>query len=141
MCLITDQTKLRTAKEDITVYKIFKVFGNILRANFRYHYYKTGKQPTVKMRPSMRPSYLDKIDKNWVETKYPRKKLQSKKLIVIGEGYHSALTKSRLIHLKSNYIDCCILKCIIPKGSQYYINSKTNLIVSSDLIVPQWKNI
>lgn len=54
----------------------------------------------------------------------------------IEEGYHSYATLSKV----KRYINVCsnhyyiIVKCIIPKGSEYYINDKEE-IVSSNIIV------
>lgn len=52
---------------------------------------------------------------------------------IIEEGYHSYSTFERT-HYRLGYSDLKIIECIIPKDSEYYVNSRQE-IVSSNIIV------
>ena len=52
---------------------------------------------------------------------------------IIEEGYHSYSTFERA-HYRLGYSDLKIIECIIPKDSEYYVNSRQE-IVSSNIIV------
>lgn len=52
---------------------------------------------------------------------------------IIEEGYHSYSTFERAQY-RLGYSDLKIIKCIIPKDSEYYVNSRQE-IVSSNIIV------
>ena len=52
---------------------------------------------------------------------------------IIEEGYHSYSTFERAQY-RLGYSDLKIIECIIPKDSEYYVNSRQE-IVSSNIIV------
>lgn len=141
MCLITDQKKALRAKEDIIVYKSFFQRGNELLSPYRYFPYKRGRQETIKMRyVSNKMSYswlfFDNEDTEAINKKYPSfwidRPYMTPELICIDQGYHSCLTQDRMINSEGDII----IECIIPKGAWYRLGF-TNLIVSTDLIIPQ----
>ena len=52
---------------------------------------------------------------------------------IIEEGYHSYSTFERAQY-RLRYSDLKIIECIIPKDSEYYVNSRDD-VVSSNIIV------
>lgn len=116
MCLETYNKKPYIANKNIVVYKILRksLFAEI-ESPYRGFVYK------------LRTLYSTPLS--------VRKSLYSDKLYLIEEGFHAYTSidkaKKEIIYFNK----AAIYRCIIPKGSLYYINEKNNEIVSNQLIV------
>lgn len=116
----------RIAADNITCYKIFSI------KDIKWRIEKTSDSLEKKMKE------VKSLYKNYVYIPY---ETNPKVNIIcrsdndltcdwfINEGYHSY---KYINPINKRYF--CVLECIIPKGSIYYINSD-NCIVSSDIIV------
>lgn len=136
MCLITDQKRAFIAEKDITVYKLLE--GNMLSpyTNFTYEVGKLYKT-TIKRELEEDRCCFDRRDHYDISKKWPNWPNDSS-LKAFGRGFHAALKKERLM---SNDVDTYygdIYKCIIPKGSKYYVNI-SGLVVSNQIIVTNKK--
>jgi len=135
MCLITTQKKPLIAKKDITVYKLL---DPNYKSPYTYYQYKPGKLVKAKIKDSHEWCGFDSIDQAWLDEHYPtwfesaRDHKPLKSLKCIGSGLHSAATEDRLYGTKAK--GEMIVKCTIPKGSEYYKDA-TGLRVSNQLIV------
>ena len=132
MCWTSYNTPIRkTATEDITCYKLF------------------ARESIVWKKRKFWFDSIEKIDSLCMSYEYIPHKANPKVILIIckhtlwkgayrwyiEKGYHSYETLSRAkrcINAPSSYY--AIVECIIPKGSEYYINDKEE-IVSSDIIV------
>ena len=144
MCMITHWQKPRTAKRNITCYKmLYDYDSKILRsiiANFEYIPYREyickdpfkayfnnygnisawdGKTREVYGISQNKPIHIDD--------------LEIMNLTAISTGFHSFETLGRAIHSGFNRT-WSFYKCTIRKGSLYY-KSKDNLIVSDKIII------
>lgn len=123
MCLQTYRKNPYTANKNIVVYKILlkSFFGKIVSPYWDFVY-------------KLRTLYSTSLS--------VRQSLYSNKLYLIDEGLHAYTSidkaEKEIISFKRAYI----YRCIIPKGSLYYINKKDNEIVSNQLIVKRklWFN-
>ena len=122
MCWIGNLSDRRIADRDKVVYKVFiKSREGELKSVFREMPYKRNTLYETKF----------EIAADFVE---------DRKVIFIGAGFHSfetftgacKLTGTRSYHKCG--IPLVIIKCIIPKGSIYYINSEM-VVVSNKIIV------
>lgn len=108
MCLVTSQSKPLIAKEDIVVYKcLFKQETTLLSPYMEFEY---------KLRTLYEVS-LGVIICN--------------DTTVVREGFHAYYTKKHALHKWTNEV----YKCIVPKGSKYYLSKKFGEIVSDKLII------
>ena len=122
MCWIGNLSDRRIANRDKVVYKVFiKSREGELKSAFREMPYKRNTLYETKF----------EIAAGFVE---------DRKVIFIGAGFHSFETFTgacKLISTRSYHkcgIPLVIIKCIIPKGSIYYINSEM-VVVSNKIIV------
>lgn len=116
MCLVTFQKEPYIAEKDITVYKaLFKSGKRIISPfiNFPYTLNKLY-QTNFKISPKapLLPKYID-------------------------EGFHEYRNKK---YATDRWLE--VYKCIIPKGSLYYISSDQEEIVSNQIIIKRklWFN-
>jgi len=110
MCLTTFQNKPYIAKEDIIVYKAL---------------FKTGKQILSPYRGFpyiLKELYQTNLGIPFVTTNFSPK--------LIYEGFHSYINRK---YATDRWPE--VYKCIIPKGSQYYIDSDQEEIVSNQIII------
>ena len=120
MCWIGEEPDKRIAKEDKIVYKVFIKTPDI-KSVFRMEPYKRNTLYETKF--EIAAGFVD-----------------DRKVIFIGTGFHSFETFTgacKLISTRSYHkcgIPLVIVKCIIPKGSIYYINSEM-VVVSNKIIV------
>lgn len=119
----------KIATKDIVVYKVVKVgkkwknqYGEgykfiSLYENFPYklgyHYYQK--------------------DKKFSFNLYSNCVYNSSFILEIYKGLHAYIKLDEIIVLKSTYTDRAIIKCIIPKGSEYFVGTH-NDIVTDNLI-------
>lgn len=137
MCWVTDKLpELKIAEKDIATLKVVLKKDDMLIPYFQYNdfYYKLDKlSPLVTLK---------------VET------LVNYKRYIIETGYHS-YSESYSYEISSYYIEinndiyrndtfmglfnysCCLVSCIIPKGTKYYVNERDEY-VSEQIII---KNI
>jgi hypothetical protein len=141
MCLITNDKTKYIAEEDITVYKVLAFTEDeeyCGRSLFHgYHQYKWGEQPEVEIKESREWTTHDDIVTNKCREIYPQFKLdywgtsiskeQRDMFMCIGAGYHS-MTRERIDWGEYSLV----VKCIIPKGAEYY-KDMTGLYVSNRL--------
>ena len=115
MCWIGNLSDRRIADRDKVVYKVFiKSREGELKSVFREMPYKRNTLYETKF----------EIAAGFVE---------DRKVIFIGAGFHSFETFTEACKFKCG-IPLVIIKCIIPKGSIYYINSEM-VVVSNKIIV------
>ena len=122
MCWIGRVNDKRIAKKDKIVYKVFiTTQDKNIKSIFRMEPYKRNTLYETKL----------EIATDFVE---------DRKVIFIGAGFHSFETFTGACKLISTWsyhkcgIPLVIIKCIIPKGSIYYINSEM-VVVSNKIIV------
>ena len=125
MCLYTRWKKPKVATEDIIVYKILSVYSTHLASPYINFVYD-----------------LDRL----YETKFTKSKSYIEKGYYIYAGFHAYVSRK----IASNAdLDCNfntyerIYKCIIPKGSTYYISSDNKEIVVNKIIIKRklWFNM
>jgi hypothetical protein len=128
MCLQTKWKQPKVATKDMTVYKLLTPLGEKTAAPPYSDFpitYTLGRKRSTTMRKTSDNSSFD------TEAMVALRKYDKGQYIGIGKGFHSALTKKRLIPHSS---DVCVYKCTIPKGSLYY-RGFTGLIVSNKIII------
>ena len=123
MCLQTYHKNPYTANKDIVVYKILlkSFFGEIVSPYLGFVY-------------KLRTLYSTSLS--------VRQSLYSNKLYLIDEGLHAYTSIDKAEKEITYFSRANIYRCIIPKGSLYYVNEKDNEIVSNQLIVKRklWFN-
>lgn len=119
MCWV-GKRKRNIAKEDITVYKYLDEDHN--SPFLKYHYCKNELCEKVLLKPKFA---IDWKNKNVIDV-YP--------YIYIYSGYHSYIRIPRAKPL----VDSTLYKFIIPKGSEYYINTEGE-VVSNQIIFTEEK--
>jgi len=143
MCLITNDKTKYIAEEDITVYKMLAFTHDEKYCGRSYHhgnyYYMWGEQPEVEIKESNQWTAYDSEAIDMCETIYPQfhasyfgegiKQEQRDIFMCIGAGYHS-MVKGRIDWTT----DLIVVKCLIPKGAEYY-KDMTGLYVSNRLVV------
>ena len=111
----------KIAKKDLTVYKVFREYRGKFYSPFRstrydigYHYYQTDNKFTFKFFYSMgNRDYKLNIER----------------------GLHAYTSISKCYnHMSINY-NSVIVQCTMPKGSEYFVSSWCNEIVSDNLIL------
>lgn len=147
MCLITEQIEPRIAEEDVVVYKHMfrkiqkkKFLGITIKtyvymmSPFQFHVYELGVQPKiniVKGKFFEACQFYSNHDSIHYNQKYNLRDLCTSELLIsISEGYHSMMPDSP--HAALEYENT--YKCIIPKGSEYYVGG-TGLVVSNQIII------
>ncbi len=127
--LIELNAKPIEATEDLEVFKAIVTYYQVedcCSSIYQEFSYIFDKLYQTEMKESNDGNYFDSIDKR--AYLFPGSKTK-----FITNGFHSANTKQRL----RDHIRYCIqkiTKCIIPKGSLYYIN-ETGCIVSNQIIL------
>lgn len=118
MCLITFQNEPYIAKKDIVVYKALNKTGKQIFSPFQQFSYILKKLYQTDFGITFGQTFVDKK--------------------LINEGFHGYINRKYAIFRWPN-----VYKCIIPKGSLYYISSDLQEIVSNQLIVKRklWFNI
>lgn len=113
MCLYTKWKKPKKAKKDIIVYKI-------LRENYISPYRGFSYNLGIKYDTDM-DFFTDPYDDG----------------LYIDVGFHAFTSKRALLksNLKKYFSTGIVFKCIIPKGSSYYISSHKREIVSDSIII------
>jgi len=95
-----------TAKRNIVVYKIIRPVGNYYETPYQYIKIEIPSCLETKLeKPKMGPTYGIGD-------------------LIIEKGFHSCKFVKDLIQLSREYDwvkECILVKCIIPKGAQYYI--------------------
>lgn len=137
MCLITPQQTSYIATQDIVVYKLiredlkpafYRVSSN---CDFVYELDKLY-ETTIYLAGLDKKSAFDNWDEDILDRLYSREwryKI-SDELNSYGPGFHSALTRERLLGNGN------IFKCIIPAGSEYYVNPSL-LLISDKIIIKE----
>lgn len=115
MCLTRKDKQYEIAKENITVYKVFYIRGNVLMSVFLFHEYELGLN-------------IDKEKEEW----YQHGSLVS----LHGGALHSFKTLEDVVNSGISYD--VVLECYIPKGSKYWegiFNACSMSIASPELYV------
>ena len=113
MCLYTRWKKPKEAEKDIIIYKILCKDYRSPHMGFLYNL-------GVKYNTDMESYSSQYTDGRYVEA-----------------GFHAFTNKRALLKssLKKDFISTVAFKCIIPKGSSYYISSCKKEIVSDSIII------
>ena len=126
---MTPQSKL--AEEDIPVFKIVR---RNLKAYYRNFHYSIGEvfktEISVPMYSPCKVFYIEEGFHSYSnqECKTAITETLSEPIITVFHMFHGELYRL------DSYIDACILECVIPKGSIYYINPRGEYV--SDKIKP-----
>ena len=130
MCWISKTKPIKNiAEKDIIYYKVF-------------HFYDIFFEQFDRTKIQIDKYKIQKIYSEWMNFLYiPYKKQEHINLkiendiihYIIEEGYHSYSTFERAQY-RLRYSDLKIIECIIPKDSEYYVNSRDD-VVSSNIIV------
>ena len=137
MCLITTQKTALIAEKNITVYK---VICKDLSAIFQEFKYDINVLYETKIKASEQWDVLGVHDE-WLFDNYPDNSWRRHPdLICLGEGFHSIKDKENAFILKNQlYLSVIVFKCVIPKGSEYYIDA-SGLIISNKIILKKQIN-
>ncbi len=140
MCLITDDKTLYIAREDIVVYKYLSEIYTLdsgekaacsLTGKF---WYTPGIKYSTQIEESNSWKCADDTAYSWEKKSFEGNSIK-KKLLCIGQGFHSYKTKKRAVEgYEEMEMSQRLFKCIIPKWASYY-QDNTGLIVSNTLIV------
>jgi hypothetical protein len=148
MCLITNDKTKYIAEENITVYKKLEPSDNSRycgKSASRGHKYQWGEQPEIEMKESndWTPYNWESLDAcrniypSFVVSHVGKVPQEQRNIFMcIGAGYHS-MSKDNLYN--QNPLYHFIVKCIIPKGAEYY-KDMTGLYVSNKLILIEKEN-
>lgn len=140
MCLITNQKEPLIAEEDMVVYKLLRKEGLEIKAPFNDFHYRLNERFDTEIKESTEIRPFDVEDeRNLIKLLgdsfyyLDLSKIKAKGFMSIGRGFHSAAYVDRII--SNEYGDISIYKCIIPKGSKFYMSYYKDLIVSSSIII------
>ena len=141
MCLITEQKETEILKEDLIVYKRFKLYKGEIRPWCRRFYekfiYNVGK---IHKQPLGIDNHYESHHDSQVVNAYPS--WQSASYTHVHEGFHAALTYERLGkkgERRNNDTNVAVdydYVCIIPKGAKVF-KDKTGLIVTNTIILKE----
>jgi hypothetical protein len=130
MCLQTIWKEPKIAEEDIVVYKILNIGNDRITSPYRYFTWNLDTVYETEIKETTDYTCFD--DK--AKTEY---NICSEEVKSIGRGFHSALNKKRLSEDREEWTnEEVIFKCIIPKGSEYYIGL-SDLVVSNRIIIKE----
>jgi hypothetical protein len=129
MCLVTEQTKALTAKEDIICYKLVdEIYGEIRSVYVPSFVWIPNQLNQTKLVQTKKHKPYD----SRAAFAYPDPEmfpqLPKKNYTIISEGFHAAKFQERLDSNKT------LVRCIIPKGSKYF-EDVTGLIVANQMIL------
>lgn len=121
MCWVTKEVSIKSkvAEEDIPVFKIVK---KDLQAYYQEFQYSIGEVFKTEMSvPMYSPLKLGYINEGFHSYSSKKCDIEAIERYKFTEPYISVFYgKYRL----DSYMDACILECVIPKGSIYYLNHK-----------------
>ena len=128
MCWITNITpQSKLAEEDIPVFKIVR---KSLRAYYQEFQYSIGRVFKTEINVPIFNSYeIFFINEGFHS--YSAKECTA---ITTEESYKPIIKVYHTFYKLGSYIDACILECVIPKGSVYYLNGRGEYV--SDHILP-----
>ena len=136
MCLITKNKQKYIATEDMVVYKTLReIDENRICSEHMNFTYTLNKLYIEEMLPSDDICFYD----SWASMKYntatskATDDVQSNVAICIGQGFHF-MTEYKRAFNDALYSDIDVYKCIIPKGSEYYLDN-SDLGVSNQIII------
>lgn len=136
MCLVTFSRKPSIAEEDIVCYKLFCTYGAIRGFMFtsivNYKVVIPENSPTI-MDDTNKPVKIENVPIGSISI---REKILDKPAYGIRAGMIHAYRNSDLIQ---NYTFYKKFKCIIPKGTEYYIGLKEDICAKKLLIIEQVK--
>ena len=116
MCLLTNNTHKYIAEKDIVCYKIVYLRDNKIISYWYDFIYELNRKYTTQV---LQPIFTKKGN------------------ICIEKGFHSyrnlGIAKDYIYYDMFNLLPEIIVKCIVPKGSEYYINNKE--MVSNQIII------
>lgn len=145
MCLITDQKEPFIAEEGIVVYKAMReIEDNFAYSLLQGFAYKMNSTHFTTILPSYEPRYASGYDRKTLYKAYSEKELnklmysyeygKSSILKAFGQGFHSFVDLVAVFN-HVNYRKA-IVKCIIPKGAEYYLNA-SGVCVSNQIIIKE----
>jgi hypothetical protein len=134
MCLAVKKgTRVKTAKEDIVVYKLLAEDDNIYKSPYQHVEWKIGetKEEEIQVEKEERCFFDDKDETDNGLCNYYITESDKNKFTFYSKGLHSVGSIERA---KVSQRDHIIVKCIIPKNSKYYHNV-SDLYVSNKLTI------
>lgn len=133
MCWISDQIPSpKIASEDITCYKVF-CNRDVVWEKIKFLGISLWKKHKIKGLYSLYKDYLYTPYSSNAEVTLSQTYNSETDYWYIEKGYHSYSTLDKAELEKFKYLEI-IVKCIIPKGAEYYINEYED-IVSSNIII------
>lgn len=141
MCLITPNKEVKTATEDMVVYK---VLTSEIKSIYHTFDYVLGVLYETEIKESNYWTGFGHLDTDWLKANYNDKGqtwYNHESLMNIGQGFHSLLNledgKVCVTKIKHGFYgetDIKLYECTIPKGSKYY-DSPYGLLVSNKIII------
>lgn len=133
MCLVVKKNQRPlVAEKDIVVYKSVEWRNYKYVSPFHGFVYEK-KQYKTRMCSSIERWAFDDIETEVVRKLYGP--MRNANIKFIGKGFHFAFSRKRLEHAAGGYI----MRCIIPKGTKYYVGIDTTLGVAEKIIVKSFK--
>ncbi len=158
MCLVTDNIELKTANEDLVVYKVLVKEDGVIMSPFRGSVYELDRlyesefsfvkprevdeEDVLWWEKTTLWSYCCDIDQWYFNEKYGDSNevtdlILSNKILVVQKGWHSCWRHNVVkLLIDTATFKRYVFKCIIPKGSQYYTSAWGGL-VSNQIIVKE----
>ena len=130
MCFYIQKGNVRPkiAKKDITCYKVFdngahgNQHGTFIRSLYQFFSYKIGIKYEL-------DGYINPIKDLYTNNS----------IIEVGLHSYTCLKHAEEKSIRLSWFNgrCCVYKCIIPKGSTYYINTERKEYVSDQIIIEE----
>lgn len=144
MCLITTQKVPFIADRDIVCYKAIRERGGLLWAihqdHFRYDIDVLYETEIQEIKTGDRVFAFDRTDSMalGIYGLYDKKlqKMDELGYVSYGPGFHSAQKPERFVENDPDDI----YECIIPAGSEYYVNPSGLMVSNKIKIVKKWKS-
>lgn len=137
MCWIGRKNTKQIAKRDFYVYKIGVVLGNTFVSLFQTHIYRIkGSNPIIPLKPTKNDYEIIEIEAGYHSYKevaiefYPQNHYFRD--IYLGDAIKGFVDDLRL------YSHLYLGTFIVPKGSEYYINTRGEIVSSNIIYTGKW---
>ncbi|UVX67694.1 MAG: hypothetical protein [Bacteriophage sp.] len=137
MCWIGRKDTKQIAKRDFYVYKIGVVLGNTFVSLFQKHIYRIkGSNPIIPLKPIKNDCEIIEIKAGYHSYKEVAIEFYSQnpyfRSIYLGDAIKGFVDEFSL------YSHLYLCTFIVPKGSEYYINSRGEIVSSNIIYTGKW---